>query len=97
VEYGGFETTRAIGVTNVFENVRFQFRCRADQTSYEAARGSIESVYRALDGLAETTLPTSTGTRYSWITAVSPPAFMLYDENGRPNFYANFQARKERG
>jgi hypothetical protein len=102
VEYGGMPGIRTMSNASpnapVLEEQRFQIMVRTSDEGFELGRATMESVYRALDGVAGTRIDgTTSGALYSWIAALSPPVFLSFDENSRPRFYVNFEARKERG
>jgi hypothetical protein len=102
-EYAGVESVHSFGASRsapLWETVRFQILVRDTEDQAQRWRNTIESVYRALDWCQNVTLSTSAGgsnTRYLSIVALGPPALLRYDDNSRPEFYCNFEARKERG
>lgn len=101
IEYGGRPAMRAMGPSigdPVAEVTRFQVATITSLNGYQSGRNMIESVYQALDNLADTTID---GTRYLLIRALQPPFYMPPGEMGDPNaqhhFSVNFEAMKERG
>jgi hypothetical protein len=100
VEYASEAPERAFGASlsePMWETPRFQLLVRDSMENYAAARNSIESIYRALDGLGDTVINPSSSTRYLWVRALQSPFFLSYDNSDRPRFVCNFTARKEQG
>lgn len=90
-EYGGVGPVHTLGGGNAkYERPRVQVVVRA--TTYSAARTKIETIYKLLDKLANTTL---SSVRYLSIDAVHSPAFMERDANNRVKMFVNFQIHKE--
>jgi hypothetical protein len=81
------------GRANVeFERPSFQILSRS--TSYATARTRAQTAYTLLDGLADRSLPTATGTRYLEITAVQAPFVSGRDENDRYIVSTNYDTWK---
>ncbi len=76
-----------------YEQPAFQLLSRS--TSYQTAAANAEAAFQIFDGLANQTLPTSTGTRYLSVTAAAPPFFVGRDGNKRILFSVNFTVMKE--
>src|SRR5574337_2076253 len=90
-EYGGVTPVSTLGPGQAkFERPRVQVLVRA--TTYSAARSKIESIYKLLHGLANTSL---SSVRYLLVEAVQSPAFMEKDTNNRVKLICNFQIHKE--
>jgi hypothetical protein len=103
IEYAGGPIIRAMSAATtslsnaqapVAETVRFQVLVREDRDSYQDGRTLIENIYKTVDHVANVTLGS---TRYLYMKALAPPAFLAYDANGRPRFYLNVETLKERG
>jgi hypothetical protein len=101
IEYTGQPGARAFSASSpnspLWENVRFQFACRAASTQFETNRLACEYVYKLLDGVSNTIINATSGTNYLWIRALAPPNFLRFDDNHRPRHYVNFEARKAIG
>lgn len=90
-EYGGVAPVSTLGPGQAkFERPRIQVLARA--TTYSAARSKIESIFKLLHGLANTSL---SSVRYLLIEAVQSPFFMEKDANNRIKLICNFQIHKE--
>ncbi len=89
-----FSTTTGTASVDT-ENPSLQLLSRA--VLYSNARTAAETAYTILDGLAERSLPTATGTRYVEITADQAPFFVNRDDNDRNIVSVNFSVRKEIG
>lgn len=74
----------------VLERPRFQIQVRAKR--YPDARLLAERVYRFLNGYRGDL----GSVYYSRIEALSPPAFLRWDESGRALVVCNYKANKER-
>jgi hypothetical protein len=99
-EYGGSSPVRAMAAnagSMLAENPSFQVCTRSNRmgsnNAYPTARNKVEALYTALDGYSGNL----SGTSYYWIEAVSSPAYLTTDENGRYLFVCNFDALKARG
>jgi len=89
-----FSTSAYLGIEA--ERPRLQVTCRS--SDYPTGRNLIETVYTLLDGIKESTLPTSTaGTVYHSVDAAHPPFFIGRDDNQRCMFVCNFQVVKAVG
>lgn len=91
-ETGGFmavHTMAGSAGAAVAERPRVQIVTRA--ATYQGARMLSHLIFRALDGLNNTTI---NGTRYLQITAVSSPAAMGTDASGRPRVVCNYDIIK---
>lgn len=90
-EYGGVSPVSTLGPGQAkFERPRIQVLARA--TTYSAARSKIETVFKLLHGLANTSL---SSVRYLLVEAVQSPFFMEKDANNRVKLACNFQIHKE--
>jgi hypothetical protein len=89
-EYTFSTATGTAGVE--FERPSFQILSRS--TLYATARSRAQTAYTLLDGLADRSLPTATGTRYLEITAVQAPFFTGRDENDRYIVSTNYDTWK---
>ena len=91
MEYGGAAPVHALGGGQAkYERPRLQVVVRA--TTYTAARTKIETVYKLLQALSNTTL---SSVRYLSVEAVASPAFLERDANNRVKLVVNFQIHKE--
>jgi hypothetical protein len=77
------------GADTAMETPRVQVIVRS--SDYATGRALIESIWKALRNVANTTL---SGTRYQRIAAVDSPTFMQRDANYRPMFVCNFEIMK---
>lgn len=91
MEYGGASPVHTLGAGNAkFERPRVQVIVRA--LTYTAARTKIESVYKLLEALVNTTL---SSVKYLRVEAVQNPFFLERDANNRVKLACNFQIHKE--
>ena len=102
VEYGGRPSIRGMGANlsaPVAEIRRFQVAVIGQQSQNEETGILANSIYKALDQLAEVSLG-STGTRYLLIRALQPPFYFppgdVSDQNAQHHFTTNFEAHRER-
>lgn len=100
VEYAGRPALRAMGPSlgdPIAEVTRFQVGVIGQLDQYEETREMAESIYQALDNLANTSLPSSTGSRYLLIRALQPPFYMAPDDNtAQHHLVFNCEAIRER-
>lgn len=101
IEYGGRPAIRAMGPSigaPVAEVSRFQVAVIDQLNNYESARAMIESIYKKLDWLSNTTLGS---TLYLQVRALQPPFYMppgeTQDPNAQHHFTCNFECWKARG
>ena len=66
-------------------------------TDYQTARTVLEDVFTLLDGLANTTLPTTSGIAYVMVDAVQSPFLVDRDQNDRFRLAVNFTITKATG
>jgi hypothetical protein len=97
IEYPGEAPEHAAGASlsaPLYERPRFQVVVRDATSAAQACRDLAESVYRLLDGLADTTL---SGTRYMQVRALQSPFYLSIDGQHRHRFVCNYAAEKARG
>jgi hypothetical protein len=93
IEYQGAKTYRG-GSGVMAEQPRVQVSVR--NSSYEDARALAEAIYQELDGTSDTIV---NDTRYLWIEALSPPAYLGQNQTDQSNSFrvvTNFAVIKER-
>ena len=99
IEYGGEPPLDAFGPSlsaPVFERPRFQVCCRDRSDNTATCRGLIQSIYKKLRHFSGT-MPIAfdpNSTVYGFVQALSPPAFLKFDENQRVYYVVSFSARK---
>ena len=97
IEYPGNSPEHAAGpslTAPLYERPRFQIVCRDVEANAATCRALAESIYAALDGLADTTLGSA---RYLLIRALQSPFYLSTDGNGRHRYVCNYMAEKVRG
>lgn len=93
IEYGGMPPLDAMGPSGsapVFEQPRFQLLVRDRPDNLAACRSLMNLGYKALRHFSGVL----SGVNYGFIQALSPVAFLKFDENNRGIYYANMEATK---
>ena len=83
------------GGTRVYEQPSIQIITRS--TSYETARNIQETVFVALDGVNNQTVPSTGSVHYGSIDAVQSPFLINRDSNNRFKVGVNFDVLKSTG
>lgn len=83
------------GGTRIYEQPSIQIITRS--TSYETARNIQETVFTALDGVNNQTVPSTGSVHYGSIDAVQSPFLISRDSNNRFKVGVNFDVLKSTG
>ena len=97
-ETGGFSPINNFstgGNYRMYEQPGLMIHTRS--TDYQTGRLIMEDVFTVVDGVANTGLPTTTGTRYAGIDAVQSPFDIGQDSNDRHLMSVNFNVIKSTG
>lgn len=94
----GSRSDRAFGTAApVNEYPRFQVMVREAVGRDAQAEQLCHRIYVLLEGLCAKASVTLSGTVYRDIQPITgPPKFLSYDGNGRPRYYCEFEATKDR-
>ena len=92
-EYAGSPPDQVLGPSNPSPTIHPRIQISTRSRSYQTARAMIQAAYDALAPVVDQTI---NGTRYQRIEALSEPAAIGRDENGRHILVSNFEVMRDR-